>query len=388
MRFGRTKWLWMAVALGLTGCRALGTGSLSLHPRPGLSQSSFDLEEFVAEHNRNAEAIQSLEAQPSIVAYLPRRPPMHADGKMALERPRNFDLSLYHWNDLKGDIGSNGEEFWYWVAQSDPPNIYWCRYDELEASALPVTFQPDWIIDALGLKPITRDEAEAIRVRDGVARGTTVLSFPPVRSQGEPYLREMIVSNSDRRVQKLLIYSEKPKALIAEAVPSKYTACSGDPAAPSRLTCYLPQKLKLDWKREQLVLDATLGEVKVNQFDHSRSANLFTEPQRDGYTRKNLAELSGGSRSEPRTRTRQTLPPPESGDKIHLGRPAPLPDPDPAVPSIGRRAPTHPARPVEEKPFTTFDELVGPPAAQPPNSGPLGPTLFSSAPGLESTIEK
>ena len=42
--------------------------------------------------------------------------------------------------------------------------IYWCNYDELDSSALAVTYQPDWIIEALGLKPITPEEAKGIKV--------------------------------------------------------------------------------------------------------------------------------------------------------------------------------------------------------------------------------
>lgn len=121
----------------------------------------------------------------------------------------------------------------------------------------------------MGLKPIAREDVASIRVRNGLKPGTVVLSFPPVRGQGEPYTREMVVSSTDRRIQKLQIFSERPRALIAEAVPDTYQSYAGDAAAPSRSTCYLPQRLKLDWKREQLVLDVTLKDVTVNQFDHA-----------------------------------------------------------------------------------------------------------------------
>ena len=39
-------------------------------------------------------------------------------------------------------------------------SIYWCNYDELDSSPLAVTYQPDWIIEALGLKPISAEEAK------------------------------------------------------------------------------------------------------------------------------------------------------------------------------------------------------------------------------------
>ena len=63
MKVGRRIWLVMAVALSSMGCRAAGTGSLSLFPRPASTLGSLDVEEFVAQHNRNAESIQSLEGE-------------------------------------------------------------------------------------------------------------------------------------------------------------------------------------------------------------------------------------------------------------------------------------------------------------------------------------
>jgi hypothetical protein len=390
MTLGRRFWLLMAVGLGLTGCRAAGTGSLSLHPRPGLTQTSFDLDEFIAEHNRNAERIQSLKAQPSIGVAMGRRLRFHVNGHLALERPRNFKLEVTHQAVPKADIGSNNEEFWYWVVNEEAENkaIYWCKYSDVASSNLPITFQPDWIIDALGLKPITREEAARIQVHKGLKSGTTLLAFPVVRDQGEPYSREMVVSNANRRIEKLVIYSEKPRAPLAEAVPSDYQSYPGGAKGPDSRTCYLPQKLRLDWKREQLILDVALGkDVDINRLDPSMSAELFTEPEIPGYTRRNLADLSRRARPDRRTTTRQTIPPPESRNGVQLGRPSPMKEDEPAGPDIGSRPPRR-AREVDEPPLSTLDDLVGAPVSRPPNSGPSQASRFSSTPDAGATIER
>ncbi len=133
MRVGRRFILAIALALGSVGCRAAGTGSLSLHPRPLLQPGALDVETFIAEHNRNAERIQSLEAKPSIkVASRLNKVPV--DGRMALERPRNFRLELSSLGTSKADLGSNDDEFWFWVSNRDDPSIYWCKYADLESS--------------------------------------------------------------------------------------------------------------------------------------------------------------------------------------------------------------------------------------------------------------
>src|SRR4051794_26843346 len=96
MTVGRRIELVLTLLLGLSGCRAANTGSLSLSPRTQAPSSSFDVPEFVAEYNRNAERIQSLEAKPSIRLATSKRQlrEYHLDGRMALERPRNFELQL------------------------------------------------------------------------------------------------------------------------------------------------------------------------------------------------------------------------------------------------------------------------------------------------------
>jgi hypothetical protein len=389
MTFGRRFWLMMAVAVGLTGCRAAGTGSLSLHPRPALTQTSFDLDEFIAEHNSNAESLQSLKAQPTITVGNGKIRRVRVDGHLALQRPRDFKLEVTLQTVPKADIGSNADEFWFWVVNDDADNksIYWCNYSDLESSNLSFTYQPDWIIDSLGLKPITPEEAARIQVHRGVKAGTTLLKFPIVRDQGEPYSREMVVSNADRRIEKLVIYSEKPRMPIAEAVPSNYQPYQGGAGGSDRETCYLPQNLRLDWKREQLVLEVALKDVELNRLDRSMSAELFTEPEMPGYTRRNLAELSRGARPDRRTTTRQTIPPPESPTGIQLGRPSPMKEEEPPGPDLGRRPPRR-AKEVDGPPLPTLDDLVGAPVSRPPMSGPIRPALFSSAPDAGSTVER
>jgi hypothetical protein len=392
MTVGRRIWLLAALAAGLTGCRAASTGSLVPRQRPGLAaHKAFDLDGFVAEHNRNAEKVQTLEARRLSIGVAMGRH-YNVDGRMALERPRNFKLELSMFGNTKGDIGSNDEEFWYWVINKEQPYIYWCKYADVEASSLAVTYQPEWIIDALGLRTIPPEEAAMIRVREGIEPGTSILTFPVVRDRGEPYSREMIVGNTDRRIKRLIIFGEKPRAPIAEATPGSYaafassaggatTTTSGpDGAASVASTAYLPQTLKLEWKREQLVLEVVVRDVRLNQFDHARSADLFVEPVMPGYSRRNLADVSHGSRPDRRTTTRETIPPPNVDDGIRLGRPTPAGDDEPPAPRVGMRS-RRPAPSSEEStPVPTFDDFVGAPTPRAPSSGVQQARMFAGAP--------
>ncbi len=240
--------LLLAIAiLGLGGCVALNRGSVARAPRP-IAERTLDVDAFVAEHNRNAELIESLEAKPTI-GVAGKVFTAHADGKLALVRPHNFSLLLKSQGAVKGNIGSNEEEFWFWVQNDKDKSIYWCSYSELESSPLATTYQPDWIIEALGLQPISSEEAAHIRIRESKVPGTTALIFPPTRRGSETYTRMMIVSNYTMRIKELRIYAGNLQTLLAQAEVSNFkdfelgSAQSGD-----RRTCYLPENVKLDWK--------------------------------------------------------------------------------------------------------------------------------------------
>jgi hypothetical protein len=329
MKAARQVLLAMA-ALCLGGCVALNRGSLNAKPRP-IAERSFDLDGFIADHNRNAESITSLEAKPTIGLRSKLRRGQ-GDGRLAMVRPRNFKLEIYSTvaNRSLANLGSNDEEFWFWVQSSDDRSIYWCKYSELESSALSVAFQPDWIIEAIGLKPISPEEADSIRVERSDVANASALVFPPTKNHGETIQRVMIVSNYTRRIKEHRIYEiGHQKTVVAQAVVPTYQEIELEKSQSGAYqSCYLPQSVKLDWKKDQLSLDVVLQDVKVNQFDEARATAVFVEPVIPGYERVNLADMARAPR-ENRTISRRTLPAPSSRDGVKLGRPAPEVD-DPA----------------------------------------------------------
>jgi hypothetical protein len=324
MRTVRSIMLALAATLGASGCRAWNPGPLSITPRP-VAETTFDVVEFVDQHNRNADRIQSLEAKPTIGV---RSKMFHtnADGRLALERPRNFKLELSTAGKGQADIGSNDDEFWFWV-NNDDKKVYWCKYQDIDSTALAVTYQPDRIIEALGLKPITPDEAAGIKQHEGDVSGTTALVFPATKNGAETYTRMMIVWNKNKRIKEHRIYEGSAptnRGLLAQAEVSRYAEFdTGSSESTDDQTCYLPESVKLEWKRDQLVLDVVMQRetVKVNQFDPSRGAVLFIEPV-TGHDRVNLAEFRGPVHKDSRTTVRRTLPPPAARNGAKLGRPA------------------------------------------------------------------
>jgi hypothetical protein len=329
----------MLAILGAAGCRTASNDAMVRGRPPQIRpEAGFDLEEFVAEHNRNAARIRSLEARPSIGVKI--GPPGQTqgggvDGKLVLERPRNFKLVLSSTLSNLADIGSNNERFWFWFQNKKDKSVYICDYADLNTTSLAVTYQPDWIAEALGLKAITADEAARIRVRPGTQPGTSVLTFPATNTGGQSYARVMIVSDQTHKVNEFRVFAPDGKTMIAQATIKKYDdfpaggpeasrPTGPEPGRPSGSeTCYVPVKFTLEWKREFLVLDVTLPprSIEINKFNPTRRTALFVEPTPSGYAPVNLAEVAGTKQAEGSTAVRETLPAPESRNRVKLSPP-------------------------------------------------------------------
>ena len=220
-----------------------------------------------------------------------------------MERPRNFKLELSSPMDqTKADIGSNDEEFWFWVQSDEDRSIYWCNYDDLESSALAVTYQPDWIIEALGLKPITPEEAARSRFEttdDPEARPPW--SFRRPRAAAKLITRMMIVSNHTRRIKEHRIYRGRSAAADpagpGRSSPTTRTSTWRNRNRAPFQSCYLPESVKLEWKKDQLVLDVVLRRTSWSTSSiTSERRRVFVEPVIPGYERVNLAEMARADR--------------------------------------------------------------------------------------------
>jgi hypothetical protein len=228
------------------------------------------------------------------------------------------------------DIGSNDTEFWF--MNPDEKSIYTCKFEDLPSTPLAISFQPDWIIDALGLKTISPEVARAIKVRRGKDPATTELVFPPTRSNGQVSRRVLTVSNQSRQIKTHRLYSGDTMTLLAQADITEYQNAplddsDGQSAEPGP-TCLLPQTIRLDWKQEQFTLDVNLKDVVLNNFDPRERAAVFVEPTPEGYAHVDLANTRPSRGPGGETTIRESLPAPESkaNRRVRLG--SPVADPD------------------------------------------------------------
>jgi hypothetical protein len=284
----------------------------------------------VAEHNRNAERIRSIRGKASLtVVQGGHKYPV--DGRLALERPKNFCLNLTHVGREVADIGSNDEKFWFWVRDSKEKNSYFCNYDEAGGTPLVATMQPDWIVEALGLRVIPAEEIGEVSVKRGSEPGTLVLTHSATKAGSESVVRETIISESTQRIKEHRLYSSGKKTLLARAkIQSYLKVVPEDGESGADAAVYLPENLTLEWLPEQLSMTAKFDSdsTKVNvDFESNDRQALFVERRRRGYTPINLAEragiaVRGAAPADDTTTIRRSRPAPRPG--VDLDEPEPI----------------------------------------------------------------
>src|SRR4029078_5880788 len=72
---------------------------------------------------------------------------------MVCKKPGNFKLVASVVGNQAVDLGSNDQEFWFWISKAEPPYLFHCSYNDFARGGvrLPFPFQPEWVMEALGM---------------------------------------------------------------------------------------------------------------------------------------------------------------------------------------------------------------------------------------------
>jgi hypothetical protein len=319
----------LLAAVAASGCRA-GSNSALVRPNPVAVRPAENkvVAQDVADYiNRNSQSVHSLVSKATVSATGRRRFGGGADGKLALERPHKFRLTLSAPGRPElADLGSNPEHFWF--ATSEEKTIYVGDYDEAGQIPpnVPLPMQPDWLVEALGLREITPEEVAAMTVKE-TRPGVLVLSYPRTNGRGETFKKVMIVDKRTMEVHEHQLYTNDDK-IIAKAEIAVYQPASGpDPENPAQtVTASLPQTIKVTWVPDGMELIARLNDPRINVLTEDATAELFEEPQKEGYARMTFNTPSSDYAAGPTT-IRETRPSPAASDNgVGFGEPIPLGD--------------------------------------------------------------
>jgi hypothetical protein len=205
-----------------------------------------------------------------------------AEGKMVCQKPLNFRLVANVIGNPQADIGSNQNEFWYWIAKNDPPYLVHCSYQDLQRGnvRIPFPFQPEWAMEAMGMAEYKPGQYQVAK------RGNKYELIGETVSQGQ-------------RVQKVTVFnSERSNVQVTDhqlRTPAGKVICSAHIKDAQIINgAVVPRKITFAYPAEKLELSMTLfaspKQVTVNrEISAEQTSALFTRPKMEGIQSYDLA---------------------------------------------------------------------------------------------------
>lgn len=249
-----SRWT-LLICVALCGCATWGK-PYSRYARCQL-RPNMPLPELVEYLNQNINRLGSWRATRARIAMRgPGGVPLSISASLAIEAPRNFRLLASSLTGREVDLGSNPDQFWFWNRRDEQNKfVFTCRHDQLARAQqrFPIPFQPDWIMEALGVIPLNPGE---FVLESGTKPHRARLIAQRVSPQGQPVTKVVEVDTCHGLVLEHALFDATGR-LIARATLSGHYQDSASGVV-------LPGRVDLEWPTEQLSLAIHLGTIEVN----------------------------------------------------------------------------------------------------------------------------
>jgi hypothetical protein len=245
---------------------------------------------LVGQLNENAGRMKSLECQSVNVDARQGNRSISLDALMSCQKPRDFRLEARVLGAPAVDLGSNKDEFWFWVKESDPPALLHASYQDLDrgAAQLPLPIRPDWVVETLGLveRDNNADKYQVVPVAHSNMFDLMENTTAPQGQAMRKVTRFKMPANSNGRWQVAGYFLQegtndnKYRTLCAISIDEVQQDRGTGAIVPHKMTLTCPS----DKPSEQLSMRLTFDGLKVANapIDERRAALLFTRPNMAG----------------------------------------------------------------------------------------------------------
>jgi hypothetical protein len=186
--------------------------------------------------------------------------PMHLGGQIAVERPRNFRLTAGIFGmDEEADFGSNTDWFWVWVkranAHGQPSYVYQARHEDVPNSQMlsQIPFQPDWLMEALGVVPI---DAQHVTLHPDRSGQYVNLISERLSPSGQTVKKVICVDLRQGIVLSHSLYDING-SLIARAGLERHVR-------DKQTGIVMPHLIALEWPQANLKINLEIDQIDVN----------------------------------------------------------------------------------------------------------------------------
>ncbi len=268
------------IVLGLTvlylaGCSGASKWGFVHTPRPepavGPAPTSAALVNYL---NDNARRLQSVQCRELDLDCREGVQSVGLRGQMVCQKPRNFRMSASVVGHQEVDLGSNDQEFWYWIGKANPPYLFHCSYADFQRGnvQMPFPFQPEWIIEALGMGEYGPPEKyQVVDRRDSYELVEETTSLRGERLKKVTVFTKTRAQGTQPQVTAHVLQDQRGNVICAAYI----TEVQQDRATYA----VVPRRIRLVWPQQKIELKMKLDEVTVNPaLDGQRTAVLFNRP--------------------------------------------------------------------------------------------------------------
>ena len=251
------------------GCNHTPIIGAKADPPPATPAKQPDPASLVNYLNQNAQRVQTIRAKIDMDCKADRQS-IALGGQMACQKPRDFRLKAMVLGQPAVDIGSNDQEFWYWISKAEPPHVYKCSYTELAKGKVrtPFPFQPDMVLTALGVAEYDPKGTYQIKA----SPKTLELIQDTVSPTGQPVKKitvfNRMVSQPGQPQVLAHVLRDSKGGLICQAHIHKVQVDRGTGAV-------LPTKVTIEWPSQKITMKMDLSDVQVNVIDKALASRLF-----------------------------------------------------------------------------------------------------------------
>jgi hypothetical protein len=232
--------------------------------------------------NENARKVTGVRAEVAMDCQQGRQT-VGLDGNLACAWPRDFRLKAKALGQPAADIGSNKDEFWFWISKIDPPYVYHCSYPDLARGVkINFPFQPDMVMAALGVAQY--DETKQYRVKESAQY--LELIEDTVSPEGQPVDKVTVFNRMEVRQGEPQVVAhvlkDKQGKILAQALVHKVVVNRETGAV-------LPRQVTLSWPSQEMTMSMSFRDVQVVRFDQQWAGRLFQRSDLGNQTSYDLA---------------------------------------------------------------------------------------------------
>jgi len=226
-------------------------------------------QQLVAQVNANTEKVQGWKSSKATISGSHMLIKVKG-ATVAVDGQRNFRLLAKHPLLARrvADVGSNDDHFWFWIEDPKHPDsdVIMCNHEDVAHAAhtMPIPFEPDWLMEVMGVRPIALDSETSFVEREGYLE----IYNKRVSPSGQPVQKRTTIDRCHATVVEHALL-DAGGHVIAQANLSQYLP---DPTS----NAYLPGRIELNWPQSQMQLTIQLDQI---EFNPATSPAQFQVPQ-------------------------------------------------------------------------------------------------------------